>query len=351
MSKRKQTSGSFQRKRARDDASALVKGRAALAEAKSRKTRFDGSRIGRTLKTVSTRNGNVLAGGIAYYSLTSLTAAFVIAVSLSTYLVRFSEKWNSAFYSFLDDTVPGIIKSSEDPNGLIDPNQVQAQALTGIVGLVSLLILFNTATRYLSGLRVGTRAMLGTAAVTPVSGKLRDFIALFALIMLMMVGTILQLLASQFSSVVARLFSNDYLSEWIVRGPAVVAGVLVDMVFVALAILVLGRYVGPFRPLLWTLLAAGVAIGILRQAMSWVVASASGNTVLGSVTAVITLMFFVFYIARIILYAAAWLGTLPPSAHDLRVLAVADMASNPRRPHGTITTARAKRLRATPRRY
>lgn len=346
MSNSLNTARELKRKARRDDATALDKGKAVLAEAKTRKEWFDSTHVGRMLKQMTAGNGNVLAGGIAYYALTSLTAAFVIAVTLSSYLVRFNEKWNAAFFSYLDDTIPGIVRTTENPDGLVDPSAIEPQTLTGIVGLVSLLILINTATRYLSGLRLGMRAMLGAnkAEATPAKGKLRDFVALFALVFLVVAGMILQLMASQFSTVVAGWLSDQPLSEWIIRGPAFAAGVVVDMAFVALIVLVLGRYEGPRRPMLWTILVTAVAIGLLRQGVSWVVGSAAQNPVLGSAAAVVTILIFVYYIARIILYAGAWLGTLPRTRVGHGDAIIVEMESNPWRAHGTVTTARATRL-------
>lgn len=327
-----------------DDATAVDKGKAFLARAKSLKEWFDRTHPGRTVKRVGEGNGNILAGGIAYLSLTSLAAALVIGITISTYLVQVNANWNEAFYGFIDDTIPGVIKSCSgtECTGLVDPTTIKPQTLTGVVGLISFLILMNTATRYFSALRTGTLAMLDREAASPVKGKLKDFGALLALLVVVLLGVVLQVAASQFSQVIAGWLSDQPLSEWIVRGPAFAVGVLVDMAFVALAIVVLGGYRGPRHPLIWTLLVAAVVIGILRQAVSLVVAGVANNPVLAGAAAIITIMIFVNFIARIILYAAAWLGTLSRSDQEDSVGDVKQMESNPRRAKGTVTTARAR---------
>lgn len=337
------------------DTSAVDKGKAALAEAKSHKKRFDGTHAGYMLKRVSEGNGNVLAGGIAYYAMTSLTAVVVIAVTLSTYVALVNQKWHDALFDYIGDTIPGIIKSEDDPNGLVDPSTIQPETVTGIVGVISILILINTSTRYLSGLRVGSRTMLGQGAGSPVKGKLRDFAALLALVILVVLGMVMQLLASQFSSVVANFFADETVSEWIVRLPAIAVGVVIDMGFVALAIVVLGRYIGPRLPLFWTLLVAAVGIGILRQGVSWVVGSAADSPVLGSAAAIMTVLIFANYIARIVLYAGAWLGTqhlraeakkeASASLRESDVIVV-EMEPVARRRFKSITTARAARRKS-----
>lgn len=331
---------------AEEDESAVEKGKAVLAKAKSRKEWFDQTHLGRTLKQVSEGNGNLLAGGIAYLSLTSLAAALVIAITLSTYMVHFNAGWNDAFYGFIDDTIPGVIKSGPSDSGLVDPSTIEPQALTGVVGIVSFLILINTATRYLSALRLGTLAMLGRDTLSPAKGKLRDLGVLVALIIVVLLGVALQVLASSFSESVANLISDQPLSQWIIRLPAFVVGVAVDMAFVALAIVVLGRFKRPRKALVWTLVIAAVAIGILRQAVSLVVGGVADNPVLAGAAAIITIMIFVNFIARIILYAAAWLGVFAQasdagaSAHHPDV-EVAEMGPMAERGHGTVTTKRA----------
>ncbi|MFW2513942.1 YihY/virulence factor BrkB family protein [Demequina sp. SO4-13] len=288
------------------NASLLVKAKVAGKRAASLKERFDHTHAGRMLERVNDGNGMILAGGIAYFSITSIAAALVIGVTLASYFITRNSEWNERFYSFLDETVPGIV--GEGDNDLVNPSTLEPQSISGVVGLVSFLVLFNTATRYLRGMRVGVRVMLGKEAAPPAQGKLRDFIALFSLIIVVVLGLVLQVIASQFAEVMAGWFSVEWVSEGIIRGPAIAIGVLLDMAFAALAIVVLGRYKGPRGPLLWALFAAAVAIGILRQAFSLVVGALSENAVLGSAIAIVSLLIFVDFIARILLLTSAWLG-------------------------------------------
>lgn len=315
--------------------------KAILARAKSGKEWFDQTHPGRMLTRVSDANGNLLAGGIAYLSLTSLAAALVLAVTLSSYMIHFNAGWNDAFYGFIEDVIPGVIKSGPDGSGLVDPSTIAPQTITGVVGVVGVLILLNTATRYLSALRLGTRTMLGYDTASPAQGKLRDVGMLIALVVVAVLGVVLQVLASRFSEAVAGLLSDEPLSQWVIRIPAFAVGVLVDMAFVALAIVVLGGFTSPRLPLLRTLVVTAIAIGVLRQAVSLVVGGTVDNPILASAAAVITIMIFVNFMARIVLHAAAWLGTIagPEAAPGGAMVEPAD--SMARRQHDSVTTARA----------
>ncbi|MDE0572647.1 YihY/virulence factor BrkB family protein [Demequina sp. B12] len=336
----------------KDDASALQRGKEALAEtgavegakaaietAKSRKEWFDNTHPGRTLERIKEGNAMLLAGGIAYFSLTSLAAAVVIGVTLSSFLVRYNAAWNEAFYGFLDDVLPGIVGTGDD--ALINPEELDPQTLTGVVGVVSFLVLFNTATRYLRGNRIGVRIMLGKAAAPPAKGKMRDFIALFSLFLVVVLGVGLQVLASRFSVTVASWFDQEWISEGVIRTPAIVVGGFLDMAFVGLIIVVLGRYRGPKKSLLWVLLVSAVAIGVLRQAVSLIIATVSDNPVLAPFAAIVTVMIFADFIARIIMVGAAWLGTDFDVQEQDPELEVEEMDSPARREHGSVTTTRA----------
>ncbi|WP_062076725.1 YihY/virulence factor BrkB family protein [Demequina globuliformis] len=323
-----------------EDSGAIDKTKAAIAEAKSRKERFDESHVGRMLERIKDGNAMLLAGGIAYFSLTSLAAAVVIGVTLSSFLVYNNEAWNDAFYGFIDDILPGIVGTGED--AVIDPSDIEPQGLTGVVGIVSFIILFNTASRYLRGNRIGVRVMLGNGSAAPAQGKLRDFAVLFALILLVVLGIGLQVLASRFATTVASWFAVEWISESVIRAPAIIIGGLLDAAFVGLLIVVLGGFRGSRQHLLWTLLAAAVAIGVLRQAVSLIIASVSSNPVLGSVAAIVTVMIFVDFIARIVLVGSAWLGTLPDSElGDHGSAPTQSLEAPPRRGKGSVTTTRA----------
>lgn len=328
-----------------EDSGAIDKTKAAIAEAKDKKEEFDATHVGRTLKRASEEHATILAGGMAYFALTSLAAGLVIGITLSTFMVHFNASWNEAFYTFLDDAIPGVVKSGPDDSGLVDPSDIEPQTLTGVVGIISFLILLNTATRYLTSVRIGVRAMLGKGKLPPVAGKLGDFGALLAIFVIVVVGVAIQVLASQFAEVLASWIPGDEVSQWVIRGPALFVGLLVDMAFIALAVVVLGRYRGARKELFITIFVGAIAIGVLRQGVSYVVGGAVDNPVLGSVAAVVTIMIFVDWVARIMLYCAAWLGTLPADklgdTQDTTTIPVQRAETPARRPKGSVTTKRA----------
>lgn len=278
-----------------------------VTRGKRLKSRFDETRAGRMVMRYGDHNGNVLAGGIAYYSLISIAAGLVIGATVISVLAEYFPGVRDTFFNLLSDAVPGVVGQGD--GALVSRSMTLASPVTGVVGIVALLIGLNRAARFVGGLRAGVVSMLGREGGNPLQGKLRDFLALIALAVIALAGVLIQVVASRAASWVVGLIGNDALSEWVLRIPALAVGLVVDMLFVAMALVVLGRARGPVRKIMPVLFATAVVIGILRVASSALVGSAADNPVLGPIAAVITLLIFVDFTTRAILMAAAWLGT------------------------------------------
>ena len=184
--------------------------------------------------------------------------------------------------------------------------------------------------------------MLGREGGNPLQGKLRDFIALAGIAVIALTGVVVQVIASQAANWIVGLIGDGTLSEWVLRVPALVVGLVIDMLFVAIALVVLGRARGPKSKIVPVLFATAVVIGILRVASSALVGSAAENPILAPIAAVITLLIFVDFTTRTILMAAAWLG-----AH--RVNSTEDAGAAERTARTRVGT-RGRRVKVTTRR-
>lgn len=323
--------------------------RSAYLKWRRRKTRFDRTRWGRTLARYSLYNGNVLAGGIAYYSLASIAAGLVIGATVTSLLAQAVPSLRERIFTFVGSLVPGIVGS----DGLVKTDSSLVSPIAGLVGLFALLVLVNTATRFLGALRTGARTMLGRRSGNAFEAKARDISALAAIVLMVVLGLGLQVAGSRAATWIADNSDIAWVQTWVVRVPAVAVGLLVDMLFVAVALVVLGRVRAKGSRLWPVLLVSAIVVGILRQASSAVVASAVDNPVLGPFAAVVTLLAFVQLTTRVILYAAAWLGagrvpTADAVVEDTGPFTVVDLS--PARRRAKITTARAtvrRRVRST----
>lgn len=297
----------------------------------------DQTRIGRTLKRYGDRNGSMLAGGIAYSSLTSIAAALLLAATVASFVVGANEAWRTAVVDFVGDAIPGIFPGEDSP-GLIDPAALKPTVGTGIVGVVALVLLARTATNYLTALRVGVRTMLGATRLSGLVGKAWDVVAFTALMLVILVGAVVQVAASSFARTLVEWIGQDDASPGAVRIPAMLAGFIADVGFVALVYVVLGRVRAPRREVVGVVLVGAAAIAVLQQVSTLLVASASRNVVLAPFAAVVVLLLFVTLVAQVLLYGAAWLGarSVKPERGAPRLL-----PPMPRRRRGSVTTARA----------
>ena len=284
----------------------LSHARGAVAWVKRQQHRFDQTHAGRMMSRYGDLNGNVLAGGIAYYSLVSIAAGLVIGATIVSFLAEFIPGVRSTFFSVLGNALPGVVGGSD---ALVSESTTLANTATGVVGLFALLLGANRATRFIGGLRAAVRTMLGKGAGNPFEGKLRDVMALVAIGIIVVTGAVVQVVASRAANWLVGLISDDAINVWVLRVPAVLMGLIIDMLFVTMAIVVLGQPRAPWRRLWPVVLAAAAVIGVLRLATSLLVGSAADNAVLGSIAAVVTLLIFVDFTTRAILFAAAWLGS------------------------------------------
>ena len=173
-------------------------------------------------------------------------------------------------------------------------------------------------------------------------GKARDFMALAAIVLIGIAGLAVQVVASRAAKWLVDLMGDGTLSEWLLRVPALTVGLVIDMLFVAMAIVVLGHARAPWSRLWPVLLVTAAVIGVLRLGSSALVGSAADNAVLASIAAVVTLLIFVDFTMRAILMAAAWMG-----AH--RTID-AENAAKPKRQVVTRVGAKARKGKVTTRR-
>lgn len=299
---------------------------------------FMSTPVGRAIERFLNYNGNVLAGGIAYYSLASIGAAVVLGVTVASWVVVGNEEYRNAIIDFISEAVPGIFSDGEGGTGLVDPDSIQPTSFTGVLGLIAFGTLIFTATRYMRGLRSGVKSMLGDAAGTSIPGTLRDIIALVALALIATVGVVLQVVGGTLASWIADLIGGGTGSRVLVSAAAITAGVIANALFALLVYVVLGEAKVKFWVLMATVGATAVLFAILQQASGYFVASASSNAVLAPFAAIIALLVFVDFTARILLIGAAWLGAAAGGLDEVRHR---ELPSPAYRRRGYVTTSRA----------
>jgi len=301
--------------------------------------------VGRALRRYLESNGNVLAGGVAYYSLASIAAGMVLAVTVASFVVIGNDTLRQELIDFIGNAIPGIF-TTEDQTGLIDPNTLSPTPMSGVVGVVAFLVLIYTATRYMRGMRAATRTMLGGASTKAIPGTLSDVIALVTLAVVAVLAAGFQIVAGSLANHVAGWIGDDSVSAATVRLVAALAGLAANVAFVAIVFLVLGGARARARILVPTIVVTALGIAVLQLASSYFVTAASTYAVLAPFAAVIAVLLFVDFASRGMLIAVAWIGAAAGGPGDTAVSAA--LPSPSRRGSKSVTTRRATGAKVPP---
>lgn len=282
---------------------------------------YQHSRVARTLKRYSTGDGSVLAGGIAYAALFSVFAGLAIGWTIFMAVLGDNETLRMAVLEEIDNFAPGIVDTG-DGQGVIKPEQLIRTQVFSIAGLIAIVVLAFSATRFVNATRVSVRSMFGLERIEEsfVAGKMKDLAGLATFGM--------AVLASAAASVVVGIATGWLLGLFGVEdtdaGRMVIKALGFAVVWVvdAITIILVIRVVAGAEPVKRDLLlgAAGgaVLIGVLKVLGTSVVGGSS-DPLMASFAVIITLLLWVNIMARIMLYTAAWIANppLPNDADDL----------------------------------
>ena len=250
--------------------------------------------------------GNLLSSGIAYYAFFSVFPAFAIAAVIFGFVLRGHPELLNSIGDALNQALPGFVKTTSNPDGLITLEAPQLSLLTigGIVALVSLVL---SGIGWIGSFRDGIRASLG-AEGSPgnlLTDKLRDlgvFIAFGSAFLLSAVLTSVIGAAADWVAQRIGLGSNTI----IVTVVGIVVGFAVDVGILVLLLRVLSGVSLPWSVVRQSALIGGALLGIVKIFGLQLIGNATKSPLLGTVAIVVGLLFWLNLIARIVLLSACW---------------------------------------------
>lgn len=273
------------------------------------------TRAVRAVRRYQLANGSILAGGITYTALFSLSAALTIGVTLLMRVFGNNEQLRDQIFESLDQSVPGLINTG-DNGGLVRPEDLTVSPTVTLTSAIAVGVLLFTALRVMAAFRKSLHAMFGmvTARKNKPIDKLRELIG-FAVIA---VGVFVSAVATIAVSAVGRWMSGQLVGGelWSALIPvgSFLVGVLVDAGMFVLLMRVLAGLKMPRKDLFAGAAVAAAGLGLLRVLGTSVVAgSATSNPLFASATVIITILVWINTSARIILIAAAFAAD-PPHA-------------------------------------
>ncbi|GAA3797549.1 YihY/virulence factor BrkB family protein [Cellulomonas soli] len=296
---------------------------------------WKGSRPGRANARFGAVGGGVLAGGIAYATLFSLSAGLTLGWTLFMRVLGDDEQLRATVIETVDDALPGLFDTGDGDGLLVPEDLVFSPGLT-VAGAVALVVLLVSATSAMAAMRKGVRAVFGTTtdAESAVVGKLRDLGGLVAFAVVVLVSAVLSQALTGTSQWLLGVLGVD-------RGGGVLLGVsgaavsfVLDAVVFVLVVTVLAGARPRRRDLTFGAVLAATGLGAVRLLGTSVVAgSVTGNPLLGSFAVLVTLLAWINLVARLVLLAAAWTAD-PPSPDVPEDLERARDADEPVPPRG-----------------
>lgn len=259
-------------------------------------------------------NGKLLAAGISYMALFSLTAGITLGGMLFSLLARTDGTFRAAIINAVNSWLPGLIRTESTPDGLVDPATIAGTSGSPVASLVFLVILLYSASLVVASFSQAIRAMFGLSTVrerplTLIAQRLTGLLALFLGIASTALFAVLSTRVRARTAQIAPEVDH-HLGDIFNTALTWAASLTIDFLLMVVMI----RWVAGVRPLrrdlFWGGAGGAFATTVLRILGTSVVTNVDG-AVLTAATSLITLIVWVNLQARAILLASAWTSNPP----------------------------------------
>lgn len=270
------------------------------------------SRIGRGLARYSMKRGNLLAGGISYVGLFSISGAVALGWTIFMAVLGGNAQLRQSVLEAVNAAMPGLLTNGSE-KGLLDPDSLVQQSPFSIGGLIALVILLLSAAKVMTALKMSLWSMFGIVRLpdNAVITKLRDFVGFIVIaagvVITGVLGVLLNTLGSQFLHFVG---ITGTVGKTALTAGSLLLSLLVDtVVFAALLKYVAGLRI-PGKDLWVGATMFGFASGLLRFLGTKAVGAVDDPLLQGFAT-IITLLLWINILARVTLMISAWIANPP----------------------------------------
>ena len=262
-------------------------------------------------------NGNLLAAGVGYFAFFSIFPALALGFAVFGFVLQGRPDLLQSIGDSLNTILPGMVKTQDNPTGVISLTAPQNLALT-ITGLVAFVTLLYAGLGWVGALRTGIRSLFRLEAST---GN-------FALTKARDIGVLVTLgVAIVLSAVVTSVLGGlaGTVASWIglpgqgllVGALGLVVAVLFDTLIMVVLLRLLSGVALPWHAVRDGAIVGAVLLTVLKFFGGRLIAQASSNPVLGAVAVSVGLLFWFNLMSRVVLLSAAW------ASHDLDVRQIA----------------------------
>lgn len=278
--------------------------------------RYQASHLGRALAHYGRERGQILAGGLAYVALFSLSAILVLLFTVSGSVLAANPTLLSNVVDTINGYVPNLL-GGQGSGAALDPQTLLNTNALSATGAITLVIALLAGTGWIDALREGVRAMFGVATDQRAIWwqKLRDL------------GMLITLGLAVLSSAVASIAVNAA-APWLLglvglqesglsKAVLYVLGIGIvfaaDWVIFVILLRVLSRLAIPWRHLRSAALLGAALFGVLKilagQGLSFL--TGTSNPLLTTAGVIAGLLVWLNILFRMVLTTAAWAATDP----------------------------------------
>lgn len=256
----------------------------------------------------ASNNGNLLAAGVGYFAFFSIFPALALAFSVFGFVLRGRPDLLETIAESINEMLPGMVKTSSTPNGIVGLTAPQATTLT-ITGIVAFVTLLWAGLGWIGALRKGIRAIYGLTGVkvNPVFAKVRDLIVLSTLGLGIATSALLTSTIGGIAGTIA-----DWIGlkgqGWIVTLAGLAVSVFFDTCLLAVMLRVLSGVRLPWREVRNGAILGALALTVLKYFGGTLVAHTTSNPLLGAVAVAVGLLVWLNLMSRVVLLSAAWVA-------------------------------------------
>jgi membrane protein len=254
--------------------------------------------------------GDRVAAGLTYYAFLSFFPLVAVAFSIVGYLVAVDPDIHSQVQNALvQNFPPGLFGTGS--NKIDVDTLASAKTWAGVLGVVALLY---TGLGWLSAVRAGLRVMWGMPPSTRnVALRKLDDLGLLLLIGVSLLASLtIAGFGSAFTVQLLDLLglSHSLTGNLVTKAVAVVLGFLVDLPLFTLMFTGLSGW-RPRKRVLRGVLVASVGFEVLKLVGSLLLARTTSRPVYATFAVVVGLLVWMYFVNRVLLFAAAWTVTGP----------------------------------------
>jgi membrane protein len=276
--------------------------------------RLKASHAYRSWQRYGDARGNVLAGGVAYLGFFSIIPALVLGFTVFGFVLRGQPDLFARVVSYVSDTLPGILRDSAHPDGILDASAPPTPNVLTVTGAIALVTLVVSGLGWVDALRQGVRAMFDQPKLktNPVLTKVRDAGVLVTLGLAVLLSAVLSFAVSAAASWVLGLVGvadSSTLAHLLLRVLGTLAVLVADFVLMVIVLRLMSGLDLPRDDLAQASLVGAVGLGVLKLASGLLLASASRKPLLAGFAVVIGLLVLMNLISRVMLLSAAWAAT------------------------------------------